>query len=113
MRRATAIGVFLSIALSVFAAIHYYVWRRLVVDPALPAALQRVLGALLVLLFLSVPFTFYAGRIASFRGRRLAALPGHVWLGVVFILFTALAATDLVRLAGSLLALIASDIPSA
>lgn len=113
MRRATAIGVFLTIALSVFAAIHYYVWRRLVVDPALPNPLRAAFGALIVLLFLSVPFTFYAGRIASFRGRRLAALPGHVWLGVVFILFTLLGATDLVRLIGSLLAAIASDIPPA
>jgi predicted MPP superfamily phosphohydrolase len=112
MRRATAIGVFISIALSVLAAAHYYVWRRLVVDPAWPAGLQAALGALFVLLFLGVPLTFFAGRVASFRGRRLAALPGHVWLGVIFILFTLVAATDLVRLAGSLLAWIASDMPS-
>lgn len=113
MRRATAIGVFISIALSVLAAIHYYVWRRLIVDPALPAGLQAAFGALLVVLFLCVPLTFFAGRVASFRGRRFAALPGHVWLGVIFILFTLLATTDLVRLFGSLLAWIASDVPSA
>src|SRR5262245_41018174 len=112
MRRATAIGVFISIALSVLAALHFYVWRRLVVEPALPSGLQIFLGALLVALFLSVPFTFYAGRIASFRFRRLAALPGHVWLGVIFILSTLLGATDLLRLVGSLLAWVASDVPA-
>jgi predicted MPP superfamily phosphohydrolase len=111
MRRATALGVFISIALSVFAALHYYVWRRLVVEPALPEPLRVALTTLLAALFFSVPFTFYAGRIASFRGRRLAALPGHVWLGVVFILATLLGATDVVRLLGSLLAWIASDVP--
>jgi uncharacterized protein len=111
MRRATALSVFISIALSVFGAIHFYVWRRMVADPALPAGLQAALGALLLVLFLSVPFTFFAGRIAGFRARRLAALPGHVWLGVLFILFTLLAATDMVRLSGSLLAWIAADVP--
>jgi predicted MPP superfamily phosphohydrolase len=107
------ITVFVSIALTVLAALHYYVWRRLVVEPALPGALQTVLGALLIALFLSVPFTFFTARISSFRGRRVAALPGHVWLGVIFILFTLLAATDLVRLAGSLLGWLASDVPPA
>src|SRR5206468_1595930 len=70
------------------------------------------LTALLIVLFFSVPFAFYSGRIAGFRGRRLAALPGHVWLGVIFILFTLLAVTDLGQKVGSLLAWIASDVPT-
>jgi hypothetical protein len=112
MRTVRAIAVFISIALSLLGSIHYYLWRRLVVDPALPAELRAALGALFVVLFLSVPLTFFAGRVVSFRWRRLVALPGHVWLGVMFILFTLVASTDLVRLAGSLLAWIASDVPS-
>src|SRR5262245_44956008 len=109
MRRSAAFTVFVSIALSVFAALHYYVWRRLVVEPALPGAVQVVLGTLLVLLFLGVPFSFYASRVASFRGRRLLALPGQTWPGVIFIIATILGAVDLLELVGSLVSWLASD----
>lgn len=112
MTRASALTVFISIALTALAALHYYAWKRLIAEPALPQGPATALTALLVVLFFSVPFTFYAGRVAEFRARRLATLPGYVWLGVIFIVFTLLAGVDVVRLVGALLQRAAADAPT-
>ena len=45
---------------------HYYVWSRLVRDPALPELLARVLTYGLIFLFLAIPGTLFLRR-SSFR----------------------------------------------
>jgi predicted MPP superfamily phosphohydrolase len=111
MSRAAQLAAFIAIALSIVALLHWYVWTRLVADLALPPGLRRALTLLVLVLFACIPLAFYAARAPDFQSRRLATLPGYVWLGVLFILFSAVASIDVVRIVGSLLQRLAADVP--
>ena len=111
MTRAVQLATFLSIALGILGAVHWYVWLRLVADPAPPPVVRHVLTAAFVGLYLAIPGTFYVSRARDVAFRRLLAMPGYLWLGVVFILFTLLAGTDVVRLIGSLLERLLGETP--
>jgi len=111
MSRAAQLTAFIAIALSVVGLLHWYVWTRLVSDLALPSGPRRALTLAVLVLFACIPLAFYAARAPDFQARRLATLPGYVWLGVLFILFSAVASIDVVRLLGSLLQRLAADVP--
>jgi hypothetical protein len=111
MPRAAQLATFVAIALSVMACVHWYVWARLVLDPAPPPGLRRALTVAFVLLFASLPLTFYLSRAGDPATRRLATMPGFIWMGLLFILFTLLAGTDLVRLVGGLIQRLVGDLP--
>jgi len=111
MTRGAQIATFIGIALSVLAAVHWYVWVRLVADPSPPLGLRRLLTAGFVFMFLAIPATFYVSRARVIGPRRLLAMPGYVWLGVVFIFFMLLAGTDVVRLVGALVQRLVAEVP--
>jgi predicted MPP superfamily phosphohydrolase len=111
MPRPAQLAIFVAIVLSVVGLLHVYVWTRLIVDPNLPPGLRRALTLLMAVLFATIPLAFYAARAADFQWRRVATLPGYVWLGVLFILFTAVASIDVVRVTGALLQRLAADLP--
>lgn len=91
--------VFLAIALSLIGGVHFWIWSRLVRDMDLPLAWQRLLGALIGLLAISIPMTLYLSRaIDPVRGRPLL-LVLYTWLGIVFWLVVLLAGSELVRVA--------------
>jgi hypothetical protein len=88
---------FIVIALCLLAAIHYYLWARLIRDPQLPPLLRPIASALLFLLAASLPTSLVLGR-AHPEIRRLLSWPAFVWLGIMFLLLIALLSTDLARL---------------
>ena len=89
---------FIAVALGVLGGIHYYIWARLIRDPRWTAPWGAAGGTLLALLALSVPASLILAHRSNETARPLVWL-GYVWLGVMFLLFTALITTDIVRLA--------------
>lgn len=89
--------LFLSIFLSILGSAHYYVWARLIRDPALPGAWYPLLTAAFVVLFVSLPLGMILGRRAPLWARRFLLQPAFVWLGAMFLLFVSVSATDLVQ----------------
>jgi predicted MPP superfamily phosphohydrolase len=86
--------VFLSVALGVLGSAHYYLARRLVLDPALPepwTALALALMAGLVALLFAAPI---AERTLSRRVSRWLAWPAGIWMGAGFLLCAALLTSD-------------------
>jgi predicted MPP superfamily phosphohydrolase len=88
---------FVAVALGVLGGIHYYIWARLIRDPRWGAPWAIAGGTLLALLALSVPASLILAHRNSGSGRPLIWV-GYVWMGVMFLLFTALLASDVVRL---------------
>jgi predicted MPP superfamily phosphohydrolase len=89
--------IFITIAFSITAGIHYFLWIRLARDPAWPAPIVRGLGWAFFVLATSIP----AGMIASRSLSREAAAPiswfSYTWMGVMFVLFLTLLPMELVR----------------
>jgi predicted MPP superfamily phosphohydrolase len=101
--------MFLIIVLTVWTAMHAYVWWRLAATPVVTAWLSpRVLLALFAGLWLAYPI----GRIFAHRDVTVVGYPlevaGAAWMGVLFLLVMAMAAADalylLLRVGTALLA---------
>ena len=90
------VAVFVVVLVLFVGLSHYYVWARLVRDPALPGAWSPVGRAATLLLA-----TILVGCFAAMRGPRWLAGPlawiAFVWLGVLFYLLVFLGVTDLGR----------------
>jgi uncharacterized protein len=110
--RAASFGLFIALALSILGAAHYYVWARLVHDPAWPEPVQRALGIALVLLFLGLPVTFWLVRTLPREQSRFVAYAGFSWMGVLFYLVVTLAATDSGLFAYELVARALNQVPA-
>ena len=95
-RRAVRLIRILGVSLSLMAALHYYIWVRLVRDTALPQPWWTLATLLIVVLYFSMPLAFflYVGRKPA---AKFAVWPGFIWMGMLLILPTWLLATDLVR----------------
>jgi predicted MPP superfamily phosphohydrolase len=94
--------IFITIAFSITAGIHYFLWIRLARDPAWPAPIVRGLGWAFFALAASIP----AGMIAARSLSREAAAPlswfSYTWMGVMFVLFLTLLPMELVRVGARL-----------
>ena len=90
--------VFLGVVLALIGSIHFYFWVRLVKNTAMPTPYRAWVGMALVALALSMPVAFFLGRSVAPSVRAVLAWPAFVWMGLMFLLLVALAATDLVRL---------------
>ena len=96
--------MFFAIVLSIWAVIHLYVSARLAGIPWVAAHLSpRALALSFLALFLCYP----VARLLTTRGWRGLAtgfeLVGSTWMGVLFLLFAALLAADVLTLGGLLL----------
>jgi len=89
--------VFIGVALTIIASIHYYLWVRLIRDPHLPSPWAGLATAALILLAANMPLAMFVGRARHSVGRVLA-WPAFVWMGVMFLLFVAVAGADVVKL---------------
>lgn len=101
MARLLSFAIFLAIAVAVLGGMHYFLWARLVRDTALTEPWRRAATIYLAVAAVSVPAALVASRQG---GPALArALPwfAYTWLGVAFLLFAALLAVDLARLAAA------------
>jgi predicted MPP superfamily phosphohydrolase len=94
-------ALFLLISLAILAGMHGYLWLRLIRDPALPEPWRRLGTVALVMLALAVPLGMFALRLGTGRVARLVPIAAFTWLGVAFLLFCAVAALDLARLAAT------------
>ncbi len=105
--------VFLTVAVGLLGGIHYYFWLRLVRDTQLPIPYRPWASAALVGLCVAMPVTLALGRRLPVDYARLLAWPAYIWLGVMFLLFLLVTATDLVRLATYIVGVVASRGPAA
>ena len=91
--------VFIGVALALLGGIHYYLWARLARDPQWPAPWGTVFGWFFVLAAVGMPAAAILARGRTHTvGWQIAIWPAYVWLGVMFLLFTAVLATDVGRL---------------
>ena len=110
--RAASFALFITLALSVLGAAHYYVWARLVRAPAWPDPLERGLSIALLLLFLGLPLTFWLVRSLPREQSRWVAYAGFSWMGVLFYLVVTLAATDTGLVVYELAARLSNQVPA-
>jgi uncharacterized protein len=106
--RPLSFAIFLGVAVALLGGMHWYLWMRLVRDPALAEPWRRVLSISLVVLTFSVPLGMLALRLAPRPLDRLVPVAAFTWLGVGFLLFVAVLALDLARLAAEAASLVAA-----
>lgn len=84
--------------LALFAALHRYLWRRLVRDVSAPRGWYRRIGTVLAFV---LPLTslgaLIGGRALPLAGERWLAWPGYLWLAVLIYLTFALLVGEAVR----------------
>jgi len=90
-------ALFIAIVVSVLGGLHYYLWARLIRAPAWPQPWTRRLTVGLVFLGGSLPLALSLGRAVPSIGRFIF-WPAYLWLGLMFLLVVAVAASDLMRL---------------
>ena len=99
MSRYLSFAVFIAITLAILGGMHWYLWLRLVRDPALVEPWRRILSVAFLVLTFSVPIGMLALRLAPRPFDRLVPVAAFTWLGVAFLLFVSVLAFDLARLA--------------
>jgi uncharacterized protein len=92
---------FIAVAFTLLGGIHYYLWRRLVHDPAWRPRWKLIGGVALSLLAGSIVSSLILGR-GQGAVHKAFAWPGYVWLGVMFLFLITLATVDLFRVAALL-----------
>ncbi|MET8573863.1 metallophosphoesterase [Streptomyces sp. NPDC005012] len=87
------------LALAVLAALHWYMWRRLVRDTTVPRSLARRLGTAVFLLGVVLMFGAMSsrGETLPFSVRQVVAWPGFLWMAVMIYLPMALIVTEPLR----------------
>jgi predicted MPP superfamily phosphohydrolase len=92
-------AIFLAIAVALLGGMHWYLWLRLVRDPGLGEPWRRLLSIAFAVLTFSVPIGLLARRLAPRPFDRFVPAAAFTWLGLGFLLFVAVLALDLARLA--------------
>ena len=95
--RVPALLMFVGLMSAITGSVHYYIWARLVRDTALPAAAFRALTALVVVLFVSVPLSFWLSRWLPPHHGRALLYAAYTWMGLMFYLLVLLGSVDLGR----------------
>ena len=86
---------FLLIALAVLFGGHFYIARRLVLDPEIAAPAREILLAVIGLGLVSLVAQPIAERVIAPPWNRLVGWPASIWMGMAFLFLTTLAAGDL------------------
>src|SRR5262245_39704188 len=111
MRRFALIALILCLASAFFAACHYYIARRRVLDPGLAQPWRGLAFAALAGLAASLVLQPIGERWLRRSHARWIAWPASLWMGFAFLLLLALIASDaLLWLAGGV-ASAAQDLP--
>jgi len=94
MRGHRLFALFFPVALSIFAAPHYFLWNRLVRDTSLPPPWQAAATAAIVVLYF-LPLTgLFLQRMVPTGVARAILWPAFVWIGVMFLLLVTFLALD-------------------
>ena len=96
------IALFLSIVVTVLAGWHYYLWARLVRDPAWPRPVGPVLTGLLILLAVGPLVGMILRRTLGKVAIQPLLMGLYVWIGAGFMLLMGLVVADLLRSAARL-----------
>jgi hypothetical protein len=88
---------FLAAVVVIDGLLHYYLWARLVRDPAWSAGPTRALTALVIVFAVGLPLGMVLARTAPRAIGEPLAIGAYVWMGTVFILVSLVFITDLVR----------------
>lgn len=96
----------LTVMVTLTVGTHYYLWARLVRDPALPAPYRTIATIALVLLAISMPLTMLVLRALSRDAIKPLAWTAFVWMGSMFLLLLSTAGLDIVR---KVIATVSSD----
>ena len=91
--------MFLMFALSLLGGLHYYIGSRL--TAGLSGGWAVAGWSLVALLFLSIPLGFIASRLLSGALGKAVYWVAHLWLGAFGPVLSAVALTDLIRLAAT------------
>ncbi|HEY4103236.1 MAG TPA: metallophosphoesterase [Polyangiaceae bacterium] len=97
MTRALTFVLFFAIMVSLVGGAHYYVWSRLVRDPALPPAATHALTYCLIFLFVAIPGTLFLRRSSFAAVTEPLVWLAMVWLGLLLFLVLALSVADVAR----------------
>lgn len=93
------LGLLMFVVMSaVVVGAHLYLYRRLAVDTNLSLSHRRWVRWALIALAGGLPLTFLLGRFLPTSVGRVVLFPWYVWMGVFFLLFWLLLASDIVRL---------------
>jgi predicted MPP superfamily phosphohydrolase len=95
--RPLSFALFALVALAVLGGMHGYIWLRLVRDPGLPEPWRRIATWTLVAAAVLVPISLFLARLSGRNLVRLVPMASFVWLGLAFLLFSALLAMDALR----------------
>lgn len=98
-RSALSFAIFAAVSVAILGSIHGYLWVRLVRDPALPEPWRRIATIALVVLAFAMPLGIAALRFAPRPLARIVPVAAFTWLGLAFLLFSALLFLDALRLA--------------
>jgi hypothetical protein len=99
VRRLIAFVVFFSIVCGLLATAHYYLYARLIVATALGEGWLEGGAAAFTVAGVSAPTGMIAGRLLPREHARWVATVAYLWLGTLLLLLTALAASELARIA--------------
>lgn len=89
--------LFFAIASAMLGSVHFYLYRRLVVAPALPAPWSTIGRVTLITLAVSIPLSFVFIRLVSNNVARYFVYPVYVWMGLMLMFFFVLLGMDLLR----------------
>jgi uncharacterized protein len=98
-RSIPSFAIFIAVSVAILGGMHGYLWIRLVRDPALPEPWRRIATVALVLLAFAVPLGMVALRYAPRPLAQVIPVVAFTWLGLAFLLFSAVLVLDAVRLA--------------
>lgn len=93
--------LFLAVFCSLIFGLHYYVWLRLVRDPALPPAVARLASAVIWGLALAMPLSVVVARVGQNGALRPLYFAVFSWMGIGFLLAALFFATDVARWLGA------------
>jgi len=97
MTRLLTFALFFTIMVSLVGSAHYYVWSRLIRDPALPPGATRALTYSLIFLFIAIPGTLFLRRSGLASLSEPLVWLAMTWLGLLLFLVLALGVADLAR----------------
>jgi predicted MPP superfamily phosphohydrolase len=90
------------VPVAILAAVHYYLYARLIRDLGLPRRWRIRLSVTLLFFALWIPTAIIVARVVPSTWRTLLAWPGYVWLGTMFLLLLLVACGDAIRVAAAL-----------
>jgi predicted MPP superfamily phosphohydrolase len=96
--------LFFAVVIGIDAGIHYYLWVRLVRDPAWPAPWGSVGTWVVIALAASIPLAFVSMRLVPREVSGPLSWVAFVWMGLMFLLVVLLLPAEIVRFAGPRLA---------